>query len=175
MVKPHRGGTTQTWCVRRGKLANEVMTHTLTKLHYHCIFTTKHRRPTLTDDIRARVYGYIRGILAEHNAKLIAVGGITDHVHLFVELPPALAVADAMRLVKTNSSKWLRESFPAHADFRWQRGYAAFTVSRSAADEVVRYIEDQKSHHRVRTFDEEYRAFLERHGLEAPVDAIASV
>lgn len=147
------------------------MTHTLARLYYHCIFSTKLRRTTITNDIRSRVYGYIRGVVVEHNATLKAIGGTADHIHLLLELPASLAVADMMRLIKTNSSKWIRESFPAHADFRWQRGYAAFTVSMSRRNDTISYIETQETHHKTRTFEDEYGEFLKRHGYENPVDA----
>jgi len=142
------------------------MSHTYTRLTYHCIFATVDRRPLLSEDICERVYGYIRGIAREIDANLIAVGGTADHVHLLLELPATLTIADAMRLIKTNSSKWVCERLATHADFGWQTGYAAFTVSASAVDKVAAYIANQEMHHRMRTFDDEFEAFLNRHGLE---------
>lgn len=141
------------------------MSHSLCKLTYHCVFSTKDRRQFLKREIRPRVYGYIRGIVRENDGNLIAIGGTNDHVHMLLELPGSLAIADAMRLIKTNSSKWIHETFPDQASFAWQTGYAAFTVSESAAQAVARYIRDQEEHHRTRSFDEEMRLFAERHGL----------
>jgi REP element-mobilizing transposase RayT len=141
------------------------MPHTYTKLAYHCIFSTSDRRPLLTDDVRERVQAYIRGIVREIGANAIAIGGVPDHVHLLLELPASLAVADAMRLIKSNSSKWIREAFPVQRDFGWQSGYSAFTVSASAVADVARYVANQASHHRTRSFDEEIAAFLRRHGM----------
>jgi REP element-mobilizing transposase RayT len=144
------------------------VSHTFSHLCFHCIFSTKDRRPSIPDELRHRLHRYIRGILRKIDAEPLAIGGISDHVHLLVRLPPALAVADAMRLVKTNSSKWLHETLPGHGDFSWQTGYAAFTVSASAIPDVVAYIDNQEEHHRTRTFDEEFEAFLARHGLQDP-------
>ena len=114
--------------------------HTQSKLLYHYIFSTKGRRALITEASRPRLYPYIASILGAKDGLLLAVGGTADHVHLLIELPAALSVADAMRLVKANSSKWARETFPTHAEFGWQTGYGAFTVSASATDDVIRYI-----------------------------------
>ena len=142
------------------------MKHTRTKLLYHCIFSTENRRAFITEDIRDRLHGYMGGILRERGATLVVAGSIDDHIHLLVELPPAMSVAEAMRLVKANSSKWLRETFHGRATFAWQTGYAAFSVSASACAEVVRYIENQRGHHGQRGFDDEMAAFLRRHGVQ---------
>jgi REP element-mobilizing transposase RayT len=142
------------------------MAHTFTKLAYHCIFSTKGRARLITPDIRERLYAYIGGILREHGSTSLRAGGTEDHVHLLIELAATLPVADAMRIIKANSSKWIRETFPTHGVFAWQTGYAAFTVSASAIDDVKRYIDRQLEHHRERTFEEEFIEFLRRHDLE---------
>lgn len=118
------------------------------------------------NDIKDRLYSYIRGILNEHDAMLIAIGGTTDHLHLLIELPAPLPLSDSMRFVKTNSSKWIHETFPQHNSFGWQSGYAAFSVSCSAVEEVCRYIDHQEEHHRSKTFEEEIVDFLQRHKIK---------
>ena len=120
----------------------------------------------IDEEIRERLYAYIGGILRERDARLAAAGGTSDHVHLLVELPAALSVADAMRLVKANSSKWVRETFSTRQAFGWQTGYAAFSVSASAVEDVMCYIEQQPEHHRDKTFQEEFIDFLQRHRIE---------
>jgi REP element-mobilizing transposase RayT len=142
------------------------MPHSYSKLLYHTIFSTKERAALLTETIWQRLGSYIGSILSAKRGETLATGGTPDHVHLLVALPASLSVADAMRLVKTNSSKWIRETFATHGTFGWQTGYAAFSVSASAADDVRAYLADQERHHRTRTFEEEYVAFLSRHGLE---------
>lgn len=139
------------------------MSHSYTKLLYHCVFSTKDRKRQIKPDIRHGLYAYIAGILERHEGRLIRAGGTEDHVHLLFELRPTTALADIIRLLKTNSSKWVHESFPEARSFRWQTGYAVFTVSRSSVDAVLHYIEDQEAHHRSRSFDDEYREFLRRH------------
>jgi putative transposase len=142
------------------------MPQSFTCLNHHIIFSTKHREPHLHKPLAARVYDYIGGIVRETKSVLLAAGGMPDHVHLLVSLSKEMAVADALRLIKTNSSKRVHETFPDLKDFAWQTGYGAFAVSYSNVDAVKSYIAGQEEHHRVRTFQEEYRAFLDRHGIK---------
>lgn len=141
------------------------MPHSLAKLHYHCIFGTKDRQPIIEANMRDRLYGYIGGILENNHGRLIRAGGTADHIHLLIELSPVASVADTMRLVKANSSKWMNELPHNGGRFTWQTGYAVFTVSLSGIDDVKRYIEIQEEHHQKKTFEEEYVEFIKRHGL----------
>jgi putative transposase len=140
------------------------MPSSYTSLAYHIVFSTKFRRPTLKDDIRDEAYRYIAGIVAHKDGRLIEIGGIEDHVHLLTSCSPRIALADFVRDIKANSSKWLHE---VHAvrDFAWQTGYAAFSVSCSQLDAVRSYICDQAAHHRERSFEDEFRDILKRHGI----------
>lgn len=142
------------------------MPQSLTSLTFHIIFSTRDRRPFITPVIQQRIYDYIGGILAENNSRLLAAGGIADHIHLLVSLSKQLAVSDALRLIKANSSKWIHETFPKLRAFGWQTGYGAFTVSFSNISRVKTYIANQAEHHRTRDFQQEFRTFLKRHGLE---------
>ena len=142
------------------------MRHTFTKLVYHCIFSTKGRRAFINETMRERLYSYIRGILERNEAHALAIGGVADHVHLLIEASPAVSVAGMMRIVKTNSSKWIRATFPTHADFGWQTGYGASSVRSSAVPDVIRYIDNQAENHRSRRFEDEFVEFLRRHGLD---------
>ncbi len=142
------------------------MSHSHTLLYVHCIFATKERRNSITAEIQPRLYKYIAAIVTENDTALMAIGGTGNHVHLLLKLHPSKSLADLMRLVKTNSSKWIHETFPSAHAFGWQRGYCAFSVSASIIKDVQRYIDRQEEHHRVQTFEEEYVAFLDRHGVE---------
>lgn len=142
------------------------MAHTCSNLLVHVIFSTKDRKPLITSDLRQDVFAYMGGIARELKAKALLINGMPDHVHMLVELPPALSVAEMMRVVKTNSSRWVHETKPQHSRFVWQAGYAAFSVSRSHAPAVSRYIADQEKHHRKRSFQEELVLFLKKHGIE---------
>ncbi len=136
-----------------------------TCLYYHIILGTADRRPLITADLRPRLYEYIGGIIRSRDGKLITIGGVTDHVHLLVSLTSRDNMADLVRVVKTNSSKWTHDAFPAQRGFAWQAGYAAFTVSASGVPQVKQYIANQEAHHARTDFKEEYLAFLKRHGV----------
>lgn len=142
------------------------MANTYTSLHYHFTFSTKNRRPWIAQKIEERVWAYLGGIARKNKLKPIKVGGIEDHLHLLLGAPPTIAPAKIAQLLKGGSSAWIHEEFPELAAFAWQDGYGAFTVSKSAVPDVSAYIENQREHHRTRTFQEEYRALLDRHGIE---------
>ena len=133
--------------------------------YYHLIFSTKGRAPLILKEIQSRLFDYIGGILRSKGCALIAAGGMPDHVHLLVSLDRKTSVSEAMRLVKTNSSRWLHETFPVLSGFAWQVGYGAFSVSASNLESVEAYLAKQAEHHRKTTFQEEFVAFLERHKL----------
>jgi len=142
------------------------MAHTFTSLLTHAVFSTASRAPFLADAIRPEMHAYLGGILRELHAAPIAIGGTADHVHLLVRLPADLAVADCLRVVKTNSSRWVKEKWPERHSFAWQGGYGAFSVSESMRGAVIRYIQDQARHHRRISFQQEFLAMLKKHDLE---------
>ncbi|MBI2190460.1 MAG: IS200/IS605 family transposase [Planctomycetes bacterium] len=142
------------------------MANTYTSLHYHVVFSTKNRHPWIQADIEQRIWEYLGGIARQNDMKALQIGGVEDHVHVVLGAPPTLAVSKAVQLLKGGSSKWIHETFPPLKGFEWQDGYGAFSVSKSQLPGVIEYIAGQREHHRVRTFQEEYRALLERHGIE---------
>ena len=142
------------------------MPQSFTCLHYHLVFSTKHRLPQIAADLAPRLYAYLGGILRSDDGCLVAAGGMPDHVHLLARLSKQASVADALRLLKANSSKWIHATFPERQQFSWQAGYGAFSVSFSNLPDVRNYIARQAEHHRVRTFQDEFREFLRRHDLE---------
>jgi putative transposase len=142
------------------------MGSTYSSLAYHVIFSTKGREPLISAGLRAELYPYIGGILRGHRCILLEIGGMPDHLHLAVRAKPDIAVAELVRLVKANSSKWVNERASDRGRFAWQSGYGAFSVSLSQLPGVCGYIREQEEHHRTRTFQEEYVEFLRRHGIE---------
>jgi len=142
------------------------MANTFTSLHYHVVFSTKHREPWLRSDQQDRVWSYLGGIARKHHFSPLLIGGMDDHVHMLVGLPASASVSEAMQLIKGGSSGWMKENIPGCKSFAWQDGYGAFTVSKSQTAEIQKYIQRQKEHHRIKTFQEEYRALLKRHGIE---------
>lgn len=140
------------------------MAHTYTSLYTHATFSTADRQPLITQEVRARLHAYIAGVSRALKALPLSVGGVSDHVHILVKTPPHLALSDFARVVKANSSKWMNETFTNR--FAWQRGFGAFSVSKSNIATVAAYIREQEQHHRVHTFEEEFKALLDRNGVE---------
>jgi REP element-mobilizing transposase RayT len=140
------------------------MSHTYTNLLTHVIFSTKDGEPHITSALHDDLLAYMGGIVREIGGTLRAANSRPDHAHLLCSLPPTVAISDALRLVKTNSTRWVhRESRLARFD--WQTGYGAFSVSHSLAPSVMRYLGDQEKHHRRMTFQEELTAFLKKNGI----------
>lgn len=136
------------------------MANTYTCLHYHIIFSTKNRQRWISPDIEERLWSYLGGIAVTNGMTPLKNGGIEDHVHIVVGMPPTMAPSKAVQLLKGGSSLWIHETFPELAEFAWQEGYGAFTVSKSQLPDLIEYVKNQREHHRTRTFQEEYRAFL---------------
>jgi REP element-mobilizing transposase RayT len=160
------GLTPQAEEYRRFAAKGQRMGSTLTKLYYHIVFSTKQREPLITAAFQDRLYRYIGGIAREYNVELLRVGGMPDHVHLVLRLKADVSVSEIVRVIKSNSSKWLNELSEFIGAFSWQRGYAAFTVSASQLDALYTYVENQAEHHRYKSFQEEYLAFLNAHQIE---------
>ena len=124
------------------------MAHTFTSLLTHIIFSTRERAPLIADAIRTDLHAYLGGILRELRATPIVIGGTADHIHVLLQACRAdFAVADCLRVLKTNSSRWVKEKWPERRSFGWQGGYGAFSVSESNRANVVRYIQGQAEHH----------------------------
>ncbi|HEX3253446.1 MAG TPA: IS200/IS605 family transposase [Pyrinomonadaceae bacterium] len=142
------------------------MANTYTSLHYHVVFSTTNRYPWLTLEIEQRVWSFIGGIAKEHKMTALQVGGVEDHIYALVTAPPTLAPSDIAKHLKGESSLWVHREFSGLKRFSWQDGYAAFTVSKSNLPRVVRYIKNQRAHHRKKTFREEYLALLTMNGVD---------
>jgi REP element-mobilizing transposase RayT len=140
------------------------MAHTCTSLLFHCIFSTKERRKAIPPDAQERLWAYMGGIARTNQITALAVGGLDDHAHLLLSLPPSMAVATAMRIVKSGSSRFLHEACRLNG-FEWQEGYGAFSIGHAQIDATVAYIANQKEHHRTRDFEAELRAILEKHRI----------
>ena len=141
------------------------MAHTFTNLLSHITFSTKDRASLIDTDLKPRLLGYMNGIVQETGGKVFSINAVPDHVHMLVNLPPTLAMSDVLRVVKTNSSRWIHETWKSRSEFKWQAGYGAFSVSRSNVPSVARYIEKQEAHHRKVTFQEEFIKLLEKHQI----------
>ncbi|HED06738.1 MAG TPA: IS200/IS605 family transposase [Ignavibacteria bacterium] len=136
------------------------MANTFTQINIHLIFAVQGRENILRNSFRENLFKYIYGILRESKQYPLAVNGYLDHVHAFFELNPINSVSDIARIVKANSSKWINENKFVRNKFHWQKGYGAFSYSRSQRDNVIKYIMEQEKHHKKKTFREEYLEFL---------------
>lgn len=132
----------------------------------HCVFSTKERRPLLNAELRERLFPYLGGIARENGMKMIAIGGVDDHIHLLLSLPTTLSISKAMQLLKGNSSKWIHENFPDQRHFGWQEGYGSFSVGIGDVPRTISYISNQEEHHRKRDFKAELISFLQKHEIE---------
>jgi putative transposase len=126
----------------------------------HVIFSTKPRKPLIAPDIRADLFAYLGGIVRELRCTALIINGTCDHVHMLIRIRPAHSIAEIARIVKTNSSGWVRKK--GREEFAWQAGYGVFSVSESSVPAVTKYIATQDEHHRKRSFQEEFVAFLKK-------------
>ncbi len=142
------------------------MPQSLARVILHTVFSTKDRFPFLQNPAhRAEVHAYLGGCAKSLDCLPIQIGGVSDHVHLLTTLPRTLAIADFIKEIKRVSTNWIHERGAEWTKFHWQAGYGVFSVSESQVPAVARYIEHQEEHHRVTSFQEEYRALLKKHGI----------
>jgi putative transposase len=139
------------------------MAHRYPNILIHCVFSTKERRNLIPEDLLPKLWKYFAGIGRNHGVAVLAAGGISNHSHLLIVLPPDMPTAKAIQVLKANSSRWLREH---GLDFAWQEGYGAFSVSSSNKDAVKNYIEHQAEHHATRSYESEFEAFVRKSGME---------
>lgn len=139
------------------------MSQSLSQLYVHLVFSTKDRTPALHLDIRERLHDYLAGIFDEIDSHALKIGSAVDHVHSLFSLSKNLSLCKVVEHVKTGSSKWVKTLGPRFRGFYWQAGYGGFSVSESEVERVIKYIANQAEHHRKRTFQEEYRRFLEKY------------
>jgi len=138
------------------------MANTYTQINIHAIFSVKGRENIITRNFRDRLHSYIAGIVNKKGNYSLAVNGYKDHVHVFFELKPSLALSDVIRDVKANSSNWINDNHFVLGHFSWQEGYGAFSYSRSQRDNVIKYIMEQEKHHARKSFREEYLDLLRK-------------
>ena len=142
------------------------MPQSLSLVIVHVIFSTKERRPLVDTDTRPKLHAYLATVARNAGCECYRAGGVADHVHLAIRLSRTLTIADLVENLKTSSSKWLKTQSADLAAFSWQRGYGCFSVGPADLDSLCAYIDKQEEHHRTRTFQEEFRMFLKKYGVE---------
>src|SRR6267378_8595947 len=139
------------------------MSHAYSSNRIHVIFSTKERQKSISDELQPKLWAYMARIARNQGFEAMIIGGVKDHVHALLLLPPTLPLAKAIQFLKGSSSKWLNETTSQR--FSWQEGYGAFSVSASQTADVVRYIENQAAHHAKKSFEEEFLEFLTKCGV----------
>ena len=136
------------------------MSHSYSHNPVHLVFSTKERRKLIPTGSKAKLWAYLARICKNNHIFVHEIGGMEDHVHMLIEIPLSTAFSDALKEIKTSSSRIMGKNFA------WQGGFGVFGVSASNVDAVIRYIRTQEAHHRKMTFDEEFIALLKKHRLK---------
>lgn len=142
------------------------MGQSLVKNYIHIIFSTKLRVPLILESIENELYSYIGGICKQLECYPVKIGGYIDHIHILCLLSKKIPLMKLLEEIKAHSSRWIKTKDDTLKKFYWQNGYGAFSVNPYEIDKVVEYIENQKEHHRKKTFQDEYRAFLKKYKVE---------
>ena len=141
------------------------MSQFLANILVHIIFSTKNRQATILPEVMQDLHSYISGIARTHESLVHEIGGIEDHVHLLVSLPRTLALSKLIEEIKKGSSKWIKTKGNLYVDFAWQNGYGAFSIGQSAYEDLRKYIQNQRDHHKRISFQDEFRTFLKKYRI----------
>lgn len=142
------------------------MGQSLVKNYIHIVFSTKYRQAFIDESIENELYDYLGGICKNLECNPVRVGGFTDHIHILCLLSRKITLSKLVEELKSHSSKWMKTKGEKYKNFYWQKGYGAFSVNPKQIDKVVEYILKQKEHHSKKTFQEEYRVFLNQYEVE---------
>jgi len=142
------------------------MANTFTQIHIHVVFSVQNRMSLIQKSWQERLYKYIIAIIQKHKHKVLAIGGMPDHIHILFGFRPTQALSNLIQEVKRDSSEWINQQRLITGRFSWQEGYGAFSYSKSHVSQVVKYIETQEEHHKKKTFVDEYKKILKDFDLE---------
>ncbi|HLN52247.1 MAG TPA: IS200/IS605 family transposase [Lentimicrobium sp.] len=145
---------------------NKLMGQSLVKNYLHIVFSTKNRKPIISPDVQLQLHNYLGGICNNLDCQVIIVGGYNNHIHILCMLSKKIALVKLIEELKSHSSKWMKSKGEENRNFYWQDGYGAFSVNPSEIDRVINYIANQYEHHTIKTFEEEYLAFLKKYHVE---------
>jgi len=142
------------------------MRKSLTKLYIHCIWSTKNRERILNTESRKKIFSHIEKNCLKKDINLLEINGYTDHVHILIDLNPAMSLADAINLIKGESSHWINENNIIPGGFKWQKRYSAFSVSNSIKVKVINYVRNQETHHKEISYLDEVKKFYKEFEIE---------
>lgn len=142
------------------------MANTYSQITIHIVFAVKNRENLIKAKYKEELFKYISGIVNNKNQKLLAINGVSDHIHILAGITPIMAISDLVRDIKNNSSKFINEKRWVSGKFQWQEGYGAFSYSRSQRTDVIKYIDNQEEHHKKNSFKEEYLKVLKKFDVQ---------
>jgi len=142
------------------------MPQSLASVLVHLVFSTKNRQPFIRPDVETQLHPYLATVFRSSDSPTLTINGTEDHVHVLFRLGRKISLAELVEEIKTSSSKWIKTKGTEYKGFHWQSGYGAFSIGQSGVEELKRYIANQKEHHRKKTFQEEFRAFLGKYGID---------
>ncbi|WP_417610650.1 IS200/IS605 family transposase [Owenweeksia hongkongensis] len=142
------------------------MANTYSQLYAHVIFAVKNREALIREEFKEELYKYISGIVNHKGQKLFAINGMPDHIHILLSLSPDCPLSELVREIKKSSNGFIKEKGLFKFPFAWQAGYGAFSIGASQISKVVNYIENQERHHTKKSFEDEYRSFLENYQVD---------
>jgi putative transposase len=142
------------------------MANTYSQIYIQVVFAVQGRHSLIERDWKDELYKYITGIVKNHNQKLLAINGVSNHIHILLNIKPNIALSDLVRDIKANSSRFVNEKRFVRGKFSWQEGFGAFSYSISQLDDVIQYIQNQEEHHKETSFKDEYLKYLKRFEIE---------
>jgi putative transposase len=142
------------------------MAGTFSQIYIQIVFAVEHRDSLISPEWEDELYKYITGIVQNKGQKMLAINGMPDHIHIFIGMNPSCCLSDLVREIKKSSNDFIKEKNFSKFKFNWQEGYGAFSYSHSAIDNVVKYVMNQKEHHKKQTFKDEYLDFLNKFQIE---------
>ena len=140
----------------------DLMANTYSQIYIQTVFAVDGRLSLIQPEFKEELYKYVTGIISNQRQKLIAINGMSDHIHILIGLRPAMALADLVREIKTSSADFINKKNWVRGKFSWQEGYGAFSYGHSQLGTIIRYIQNQEQHHHRRSFKDEYLTWLKR-------------
>ena len=142
------------------------MANTYTQIHIQFVFAVKFRQALIQPEWKENLHRYITGIFQRHHHRMLQINSMPDHIHIFIGMRPDQSISSLVQLVKSESSKWIKEQNFCSSPFAWQEGYGAFSYAKSQLTSVVRYIQNQEIHHQRESFLDEYKKYLKSFEIE---------
>ncbi len=142
------------------------MANSYTQCYFHMVFAVKNREALIKKEWKDELEKYITGIVQTHRHKMLAIGSMPDHIHIFIGYNVNQLIPDLVEQIKTSSNAWIKEKKLSKFKFEWQKGYGAFTCSRSHIDREIKYVKSQEEHHKKKIFKQEYMQMLTENDVE---------